>query len=125
MKHIFEEPHEKSHEKIFKSNSPLVPTLPQIRDFQGCFLMVLEGFSHSARLNLWPMHSAPNTLPYSLFLSHPRALGWCFRIKDLVKNTSLERGLICSTLGIHFVGPSDGGKAIAPILFTLRLIPSD
>ena len=62
LKHIFEEPHEKSHEKIFKSNAPLVPALAQTRDFQGCFLMVLEGFSRSAKLNIWPMHSAPNTL---------------------------------------------------------------
>ena len=38
LKHIFEEPHEKSHEKIFKSNAPPVPALPQIRDFQECFL---------------------------------------------------------------------------------------
>ena len=44
FKHIFEEPHEKSHEKIFKSNAPLVPALAQTRDFQGCFLMVPEGF---------------------------------------------------------------------------------
>jgi len=41
---FFEEPHEKSHEKIFKSNAPLVPALAQTRDFQGCFLMVPEGF---------------------------------------------------------------------------------
>ena len=47
---------------IFKSNAPLVPALAQTRDIQGCFPMVLEGFSRSAKLNLWPMHSAPNTL---------------------------------------------------------------
>ena len=50
--------HEKSHEKIIKSKVPLVPALPQIRDFQECFLVVLEGFSRSVKLNLWPMHTS-------------------------------------------------------------------
>ena len=78
LKQIFEEPHEKSHKKIFKSNPPLVPVLPQIGDFQECFLMVLEGFSCSAKLNLWPMHSAPNTLVQVQHLSleaEPPAIG--------------------------------------------------
>ena len=44
LKHIFEEPHEKSHEKIFKSNAPLVPALAQTRDFQIYFFMVPEAF---------------------------------------------------------------------------------
>ena len=48
---IFGEPHEKSHEQIFMSKAGLVPALAQTRDFQGCFLMVLEVFSPSAKLN--------------------------------------------------------------------------
>ena len=45
----------------FLSSKYLVPALAQTRDFQGCFFMVLEVFSHSAKLNSWPMHSAPHT----------------------------------------------------------------
>ena len=51
LKHIFEKPHEKSHEKIFKSKATLVHALAQLRDFQGCFFMVLEVFSRSSKLN--------------------------------------------------------------------------
>ena len=51
LKHIFEESHEKSHEKIFKSKSGLVSALAQPRDFHGCFLMELEVFSRLAKLN--------------------------------------------------------------------------
>jgi len=52
--------------KTLQANAPLVPALPQIRDFQECFIMVLEGFSRSSKLNLWPMHSSPNTLTLTL-----------------------------------------------------------
>ena len=58
LKNVFEKPHEKSHEKIIKAKVPLVPALPQIRDFQECFLVVLEGFSRSVKLNLWQMHTS-------------------------------------------------------------------
>ena len=51
LKHIFEEPHEKSHKKIFKSNAPLVPALAQTRDFLGLMVQPNHQFDDNLLFN--------------------------------------------------------------------------
>ena len=59
-----------------------VPALVQAWDFQGWFLMVLEGIPNMAKLNTCPMHRIPNTL-----LDTPRICpNWGVFSRKLIKS---------------------------------------
>ena len=78
--------------------SLIVPSLVQTCHFQGCFLMLLEGFYHTPKLNPCPKSRFPNALVEELhgclvalsLLKTLQRKSKTFERKDLLESKSID-----------------------------------